>query len=110
MTNKSPSVSRRKTGSHGPVRSSTEPADRLGFYVIGFIGIVGVALALWIQLAYSPSIWTHLIAAVPPVLLACLLPILLKGWLMGSRSNFEAKAKRIEPPANTRGVKKQAAA
>jgi uncharacterized protein (DUF983 family) len=83
----------------------------LGFYVICFIGLVGVALVCRIQVAYSPSIWVHLVIALPTVLLACLLPIrLLKGWLARSRSCFEAEAKRIEPPANSSGVNKRAAA
>ena len=82
MIKASPSLSPGKTGSCGPVRSLSMPTDCLGFYVICFIGIVGVALACRIQVAYSPSIWVHLVIALPPVLLGCLLPIrLLKGWL-----------------------------
>jgi len=111
MSNECPRLSPSKTVLRGSVHSSIEPTDRLGLYVICFIGMVGVALVCRIQLAYSPSIWTHLITALPPVLLACLLPVrLLRGWLTRSRSPSEAEAKQIEPPANSSGVIKQAAA
>lgn len=111
MTNKSLSLSPGKTGSNGPVRAPTEPKDRLGVYVICFIGIVGVALVCGIQIAYSPSIGAHLVIGLPPVLLACVLPILLlKGRLTRSRSCMKAKAERIEIPQNASGMSHRAAA
>lgn len=82
----------------GPDRSLAAPADRLAFFVICFIWVTGVALAWRIQVAYSPSIWVHLFAAFPPVLLACLLPLrALKGWLISSRFCFNAKEGMIDP-------------
>ncbi len=79
-------------------RSLAAPADRLRFFVICFIWVTGVALACRIQVAYSPSIWVHLFAAFPPVLLACLLPPwALKGWLISSRFCFNAKEGKIDP-------------
>lgn len=111
MTNKSLPLSPGKTGFNGPVQSPTEPKDRLGIYVICFICIVGVALVCWIQIAYSPSVWAHLVIALPPVLLACLLPILLlKGWLTGSRLYMKDEAERIEIPEKASGVNIRAAA
>lgn len=69
-----------------PDQTSTGKMDRLGLYVIGSICIIGVALVCRIQIAYSPSVWTHFVIALPPMLLACGLPIsLLKGWLARSR-------------------------
>lgn len=111
MTNKSLPLSPSKTGLNGPVHPPTEPKDRLGVYVICFICIVGVALVCRIQIAYSPSIWAHLLIALPPVLLACLLPIrLLNGWLTRSRFCRKAKAERIEIQENASGVNNRAAA
>jgi len=79
-------------------RSLAAPADRLAFFVICFIWVTGVALACRIQVAYSPSIWVHLFAAFPPVLLAYLLPLrALKGWLVNSRFCFTAKEGTIDP-------------
>lgn len=104
-------MSHGQTEPSGPVRSSTLQTDRLGVYLICFIGIVGVALACRIQIAYSPSIWAHLVIALPPVLLACLLPVwLLTMRLAKSRSRLGAEAKQIEVPANSSGASMQAAA
>lgn len=111
MNNRSSSMSHGQTEPSGPVRSSTLQTDRLGVYLICFIGIVGVALACRIQIAYSPSIWAHLVIALPPVLLACLLPVwLLTMRLAKSRSRLGAEAKQIEVPANSSGASMQAAA
>lgn len=100
-----------KTGVFGPAHASTEPKDRLGVYVMCFIGMVGVALACRIQIVYAPSMWAHLVIALPPVLLACLLPVwLLTRRLAKSRSRLGAEAKEIEVPANSSGASMQAAA
>lgn len=110
MSKKSPIMSPRETVSRRPVNSSTEPTDRLGFYVICFIGIVGSALVCQIQFSYAPTIWSHLVIALPPVLLASLLFIwLLKGLQALSRSRFETEEKQNEAPAHSSGVLKQAA-
>lgn len=69
-----------------------KPTDRLGLFVFSSICLVGIALLLRIQLAYSPSIWVHLTTALPPVLLICVLPLRpLKGWLVANRICSEAK-------------------
>lgn len=108
MTNKSLPLSAGKTELHDPVQSPTEPKDRLG---VCFICIVGIALVCRIQIAYSPSIGAHLVIALPPVLLASILPImLLKGWLTRSRFCMKAKARRIEIQENASGANSRAAA
>ena len=56
--------------------------DRAAMLVFGMVCAVGAALVGMIQLAYAPSITTHLFVALPPVTLACLLPLwLVKGWM-----------------------------
>lgn len=76
----------------GPDQTSTGQIDRLGLYVICSVCIIGVALVCRIQISYSPSVWTHLFIALPPVLLACGLPIwLLKGWFSRSRVTSNQK-------------------
>lgn len=98
MTDKSPPLSPSNSGlGQGLENSSAKPADRLAFFLICFICFTGVALVCRIQVAYSPSIWAHLFIALPPVLLACLLPIrLLKGWPIRSRFYFEAEERKID--------------
>lgn len=111
MTNKSLPLPPGKAGLNGPVHSPAGPKDRLGVYVICLICIVGVALVCGIQIAYAPSLWAHLVIALPPVLLACVLPILLlKGRLTGSQSCTKAKAEPIDIPENESGVNIRAAA
>lgn len=111
MTNKSLPLPPGKTGLNGPVHSPAGPKDRLGVYVICFVGIIGIALVCRIQIAYAPSIWAHLVIALPIVLLACLLPILLlKGRLTRSRLCMKAKAEPIEIPETASGVDNRAAA
>lgn len=98
MTSASPRLSSRNKASgrsrqHSPAKS----IDRLGLFVFSFIGLVGVALACSIQLAYSPSIWTHLCIALPPVLLSCVLPIrLLRGWIVRNRFALRAQEQNVE--------------
>jgi len=60
--------------------SSAAPIDHLELLVIGFICLIGLALAWRIQASYSPPLWVHLFIALPTVLMACLLR-LLNGWL-----------------------------
>ena len=111
MTNKSLPLPPGKAGLNGPVHSLAGPKDRLGVYVICFICIVGIALVCRIQIAYAPSLWAHLVIALPPVLLACVLPILLlKGRLTRSRVCIEAKAKPVDIPETASGVNIRAAA
>lgn len=75
-----------------PDQNSTGQTDRLGLYVICSVCIIGIALVCRIQIAYSPSVWTHFFIALPPVVLACGLPIwLLKGWLSKSRVTSNQK-------------------
>lgn len=63
-------------------RASSQPWDHLALCVYCFIGLAAAALALRIQVVYAPSPWTHLLVALPPVFVACILPLrLLKVWL-----------------------------
>jgi len=66
------------------------PNDHLSAVVYWFLGLTGAALACRIHLAYAPSVWVHLLVGLPPVLIACVMPLrLLQGWL--SRGHEEAK-------------------
>jgi uncharacterized protein (DUF983 family) len=38
-----------------------DTGDGPAFFVMSFVGIVVVALALWVEFAYSPPIWLHLV-------------------------------------------------
>jgi uncharacterized protein (DUF983 family) len=59
--------------------------------------VPAVAVACWIEVAYSPSMWVHLFTSLPLVLLACLLPLRpLKGWLINSQFFFKAEEGKID--------------
>jgi uncharacterized protein (DUF983 family) len=38
-----------------------DTGDGPAFFVMSFVGIVVVGLALWVEFAYSPPIWLHLV-------------------------------------------------
>jgi len=77
--------------------SFADPADGPAFFVICFTCVPAVAVACWIEVAYSPSIWVHLFTSLPLVLLACLLPLRpLKGWLINSQFFFKAEEGKID--------------
>ena len=38
-----------------------DTGDGPAFFVMSFVGLVVVALALWVEFAYEPPIWLHLV-------------------------------------------------
>jgi uncharacterized protein (DUF983 family) len=38
-----------------------DTADGPAFFVMSFVGIVVVALALWVEFAFEPPIWLHIV-------------------------------------------------
>jgi uncharacterized protein (DUF983 family) len=84
MTYQMPLMSQVKT------RAPAKPDDHLAVVVYWIIALTGAALACRIHLAYATSVRVHLLVALPPVLIACVMPMrLLQGWL--SRGHEEAK-------------------
>jgi hypothetical protein len=62
-------------------KSSIKANDRQATIVLGVLILTGAILACRIQIAYSPSLWTHALIALPPALIAVFVPIqLLKKW------------------------------
>lgn len=41
--------------------SFIDTADGPAFFVMSFVGIVVVGLALWVEFAYEPPIWLHIV-------------------------------------------------
>jgi len=39
--------------------SFADPADGPAFFVMSFVGIVVVGIALWLEIAYEPPFWVH---------------------------------------------------
>ena len=74
-----------------------DPADGPAFFVICFACVPSVALAVWIEVAFQPQFWVHLLISLPFLLLTCILPLRpLKGWLVASQFFFKAEQGRLD--------------
>lgn len=79
--------------------SFADPADGPAFFVMMFVCIPAVAFALWLEIAYQPSFWVHLVTTLPFVLLTCIPPLQpLKGWLVASQFFYKAEEGRLARP------------
>lgn len=77
--------------------SFADPADGPAFFVICFTCVPAVAAASWIEIAFNPPFWVHLVTSLPLVLLASILPLRpLKGWLINSQYFYKAEEGKID--------------
>ena len=61
------------------------------------VGAVVVALALWVQLAFEPPWWVHVLLCVPLIVLGVIGGLrLAKGWLLTAEYNRSAEEHRID--------------
>jgi len=73
--------------------SFADPADGPAFFV------PAVAFPLWLELAYQPPTWVHLVTTLPLILLTCIPPLQpLKGWLVASQYVHKAEEGRLARP------------
>ncbi|MTH98349.1 DUF983 domain-containing protein [Roseibium sp. RKSG952] len=76
--------------------SFADPADGPAFFVICFGCVPSVALAIWIEVAYTAPYWVHLFTSLPFLLLTCIPPLRpLKGWLVASQFFYKAGEGRL---------------
>jgi uncharacterized protein (DUF983 family) len=76
-----------------------DPADGPAFFVMLFVCVPAVAFAVWLETAYEPPSWVHLVTSLPLVLLTCIPPLQpLKGWLVASQYVHKAEEGRIAAP------------
>ena len=52
--------------------SFADSADGPAFFVMSFVGILIVGLALWVEMAFVPPLWVHLALWLPLSLILCL--------------------------------------
>lgn len=77
--------------------SFADPADGPAFFSMSIAAVPALAFALWIQLAFEPPIWVHLLVTLPVTALACVLLLRpLKGWLVCSQFFHKAEEGRID--------------
>lgn len=83
-----------------------DPADGPAFFAMSIAAVPAMAFALWLQTAYDPPLYIHLLVTLPLTLLLCLVLLRpLKGWLVCSQYFHKAEMGRIdrdwrEPPDN----------
>jgi len=76
--------------------SFADPADGPAFFVMCFGCIPAAALACWIEVAFVPPFWVHLVTSLPAILLTCIPPLRpIKGWLVASQYVHKAEEGRL---------------
>ncbi|WP_099865601.1 DUF983 domain-containing protein [Pararhizobium haloflavum] len=77
--------------------SFADAGDGPAVFVIMIIGFVIVGLALWLELAYQPPLWVHLVIWTPLLIVLCLgLLRALKGVLITLQYKHDAREGAID--------------
>ena len=70
-------------GTKRPAFPAISSGAKLAFYVVA---LPLTFIVVWLQVAYSPPIWVHLLTSVPLMVIGCVLPLRpIKGWLVASQ-------------------------
>lgn len=62
------------------------PDDGPAFFSLCIVAFPLAFIVVWIQVAFEPPWWVHLLTSFPLMLIGCLLPLRpIKGWLVASQ-------------------------
>lgn len=62
------------------------PDDGPAFFSLCIIAFPLIFLVVWLEVAFDPPVWVHLVTSVPFMAAGCLLPLRpIKGWLVASQ-------------------------
>ena len=62
------------------------PDDGPAFFSLCIVALPLIAVVVWIQLAFTPPFWVHLLTSFPLMIAGCILPLRpIKGWLVASQ-------------------------
>lgn len=62
------------------------PDDGPAFFSLCIVAFPLVFLIVWVQVAFDPPWWVHLLTSGPLMLIGCILPLQpIKGWLVASQ-------------------------
>jgi len=62
------------------------PDDGPAFFSLCFIALPLIVFVVWLQVAFDPPFWVHLVTSVPLMAAGTLLPLRpIKGWLVASQ-------------------------
>lgn len=79
--------------------SFADPADGPAFFVMSIVSFPVVAFAGWLEVAYGPPLWVHLLTSLPLLLIGCLgLLRPLKGWVVCTQYVHKAAEARLAEP------------
>jgi len=82
--------------------SFADPADGAAFFVMMTMAFPATAFGIWIELAYEPALWIHIVTTLPFLLLNCVPPIRpIKGMLIASQYANKAHEARFAVPTKT---------
>lgn len=62
------------------------PDDGPAFFSLCIVAFPLTFIVVWLQVAFTPPFWVHLITSFPLLILGCTIPLqLIKGWLVASQ-------------------------
>jgi Uncharacterized protein conserved in bacteria len=62
------------------------PDDGPAFFSLCIVAFPLTFFVVWLQVAFEPPFWVHLVTSVPLMALGCILPLpYIKGWLVASQ-------------------------
>ena len=74
-----------------------DPADGPAFFVMSGVGVVVIGVFAWVEVAFHPPIWVHLVTVFPALIVACLATLRpVKAWLVASQYVNKAEEGRFE--------------
>ncbi|QRM31436.1 DUF983 domain-containing protein [Microvirga sp. VF16] len=77
--------------------SFADTADGPAFFVMMTMAIPATAFGVWVEMAYEPGLWVHLLTTLPVLLLSCVPTIRpFKGMLVASQFFYKAEEGRFE--------------
>lgn len=69
-----------------PDYRSASPDDGPAFFSLCIIAFPLTFMVVWLQVAFTPPWWVHMLVSAPLMILGCLLPLRpIKGWLVASQ-------------------------
>lgn len=82
-----------------------DPADGPAFFVMTGVGIVVTLIFLWLELAFRPPMWIHLIFTLPLFVVGCLATLRpVKAWLVNEQYIRKASEARFSSLGRSGGA------
>lgn len=76
--------------------SFADPADGPAFFVMTAIGMIVIAVFTWVEVAYHPPMWVHMVTVFPALIIGCLGTLRpVKAWLVASQFFHKAEEARF---------------